>query len=122
MLKDTEIMKKFYELLRRLLMEIDDIYDENEKLILEDYLRIEILELLKEGGIELDCINSFPRVELKRLGLLEVRPNLEREISSNIFQIPLEEISNDIENNDTRRNSIYEETGRITHEDKAIKD
>jgi len=110
-------MKKFYELLRKLLMEIDDIYDENEKLILEDYLRIEILEFIKEAGLNLDCIDKFLEVELKRLGLLDLRPTLKKELSKNILgEIYIEQ------NDDTRRNSLYEETRGVINEDKAIED
>ena len=84
-MENREVIRRFYELLKEMFQEIEDIFNEEERLQLSPYARNEMLLLMEENGIKNDMIVDFIDKELRRLGLLEVRPSLTKEISNNLL-------------------------------------
>ena len=65
--------------------EIENIFDEEERVELSKYARKEFLIMMEEAGIKNEMIVDFIDKELRRLGLLEIRPSLTRELSNQII-------------------------------------
>ena len=84
-MENKEVIKRFYELLKEMFQEIEDILNEEKRLELSPYARKEMLLMMEENGIKNDMVVDFIDKELRRLGLLEARPSLSKELSNQLL-------------------------------------
>jgi hypothetical protein len=84
-MENKEVIKRFYELLKEMFQEIEDIFNEEERIELSPYARKEMLLMMEENGIKNEMIVDFIDKELRRLGLLEARLSLSKELSNQLL-------------------------------------
>ena len=84
-MENKEVIRRFYELLLEMFQEIEDIFNEEERINLQPHIRQDLLIMMNEAGIKNDMVVDFIDKELRRLGLLEARPSLSKELSNQLL-------------------------------------
>ena len=82
---DKDEIKKMYLVIKEILMGIEDLFDENEIIEMQPYIKTDLMQLLIHNKIDSKHVQEYINDVLASMGILEARPTLAKEISDKLM-------------------------------------
>jgi hypothetical protein len=83
--EDKDEIKKMYLVIKEILMGIEDLFDENEIIEMQPYIKNDLMQLLIHNKIDSKHVQEYINDVLASMGILEARPTLAKEISDKLM-------------------------------------
>ena len=83
--EDKEEIKKMYLVIKEILMGIEDLFDKNEIIEMQPYIKNDLMQLLIHNKIDSKHVQEYINDVLASMGILEARPTLAKEISDKLM-------------------------------------
>ena len=83
--EDKEEIKKMYLVIKEILMGIEDLFDENEIIEMQPYIKNDLMQLLIHNKIDSKHVQEYINDVLASMGILDARPTLAKEISDKLM-------------------------------------
>ena len=74
-----------YLVIKEILMGIEDLFDENEIIEMQPYIKTDLMQLLIHNKIDSKHVQEYINDVLASMGVLDARPTLAKEISDKLM-------------------------------------